>query len=63
MGFQIYVTPYRDNAIDMWVFDILDDDEELLERFRYKTQDEALQAHRERFISDVCKGQRGKVDE
>lgn len=62
MGFQVYVVPYYDSDDKAWIFDILDDDEELLERSSYSTQEEALEAHRERFIEDTCKGVGGKVD-
>lgn len=64
MGFQIYVVPYYNSLTKAWMFDILDDEEEILERFSFATQEEALQAHRERFLKDVVEGGgRGKVDE
>jgi len=64
MPYQIYTVPYYDSISKAWMFDILDDEEELLEQFSFATQEEALQAHRERFIKDVVEGGgRGKVDQ
>jgi hypothetical protein len=64
MSYQIYVVPYYDSLAKAWMFDILDDEEELLEQFAFATQEEALRAHRERFINDVVEGRgRGRVDQ
>lgn len=53
MGFKQYTMPLRDSVSGKWVFQILDEDEQLIESIECDTEEAALRHHKERFIKNV----------